>query len=137
MVQENKGDSSHNKFQSKTTISKIRKNKPRTKILIEANPLQSVSLFHKIDISPMYQFLACFVGPITSVGGRIGQPKSGGDPGGLEFRLGEKRLNSTNVPADVPSFSSVVRNEIDPRFVDASEYLPGLDPTFSSTLSSK
>lgn len=62
----------------------------------------------------------------------MGQPRSGGDPGGATFLLGEKRLSSTNAPVDAPVFS-IVRNEIDPRFVDASEYLPGLDPTFSWT----
>jgi hypothetical protein len=55
----------------------------------------------------------------------MGQPGRDGDPGGVALWLGEKRLSSTNVPVEATPFSNV-RNEIDPRFVDSSEYLLGL-----------
>ena len=62
----------------------------------------------------------------------MGQPRSGGDLGGVASRLGEKRLSSTNVPIEVPSLSKV-RKQIDPRFVEASEFLLGQIRLLSSS----
>jgi len=67
---------------------------------METNPLQSVFLYHKIDIH-CENSVPCPVFGSTS--GRIGQPRGGGDSGGVASGLGEKRLSSTNGPEEVPS----------------------------------